>query len=106
MWDYTTALDLPALLSSERPTIIFKHSNSCPISSMALNRIQSAKSELDEVANFHLIDVIKHRSLSLSIAEKLGVRHESPQVIVVKNGSVVHDASHMNIKSEKVLSYL
>ena len=82
--------------SNQVPVVIFKHSLTCPISASAYDRM----SEFDgEVA---LLEVQRARDLSNEIEEKLKVQHESPQVIVLRNGEVVWNASHFKITSEAV----
>ena len=82
--------------SKERPVVIFKHSLTCPISAGAYD--QMAKFE-GEVA---LIEVQRSRELSTEIENRLGVAHESPQVIVLRNGQVIWDASHFRITAAAV----
>jgi len=79
-----------------RPMVIFKHSLTCPISAAAYE--QMARFE-GEVA---LIEVQVARELSREIEEKLGVPHESPQVIVLNKGQVAWNASHFKITAEAV----
>jgi bacillithiol system protein YtxJ len=82
--------------SSQRPIVIFKHSLTCPISSAAYERME----EFDgEVA---LVEVQRARALSAEIENRLGVAHESPQVIVLSNRQVVWNASHFSITAEAV----
>jgi len=88
-------------LSAERPQVIFKHSTSCSISSMALNRLERA--DTSETVDFYLLDLIKYRPLSAQIADKFQVTHESPQVLVIKNGICTFDESHMGINMEEIL---
>jgi bacillithiol system protein YtxJ len=82
--------------SRERPIVIFKHSLTCPISATAYQ--QMAKFD-GEVA---LIEVQRARALSTEIESRLGVVHESPQVIVLSKGQVVWNASHFKITTEAV----
>ena len=87
--------------SNARPQVIFKHSTRCSISSMAKNRLEtSAKpGELD----FHFLDLIKYRSISNRIADDFKVYHESPQVLVIKNGECIYDESHSGIVMEEIV---
>jgi len=71
-----------------------------------LNRLLESQAELDQRARVILIDVIANRSNSLLLASQLGVDHESPQVIIIKNNEVVYVASHMAIKPNTILPYL
>jgi monothiol bacilliredoxin len=82
--------------SKERPVVIFKHSLTCPISSAAYNQMERFDGEVA------LIEVQRARELSKEIENRLGVAHESPQVIVMRNGQVVWDASHFTITAQAV----
>lgn len=87
--------------SKESPQVIFKHSTRCSISSVAYQRIQ--KSGQPAGIQFHLLDLITYRSLSNKIAQDFGVHHESPQVLVIKNGECVYDDSHMGISMRDII---
>jgi bacillithiol system protein YtxJ len=106
MWSYTNDIDVSNIDSEAKPVLIIKHSNRCSISSVALNRLLESQAELDQRARVILIDVVANRSNSLLLASQLGVDHESPQVIIVKNNEVVYVASHMAIKPNTILPYL
>jgi bacillithiol system protein YtxJ len=98
----TSEEQLSALLenSFSRPQVIFKHSTRCHISSTAKNRLE--KSDMPEGIDFYYLDLIAYRSLSNKIAEDLKVHHESPQVLVIKNGDCVYDESHLAIYMEEI----
>lgn len=87
--------------SQERPQVIFKHSTRCSISAVALSRLQ--KSEQPSDVDFYFLDLIAHRSLSNKVAEVFGVHHESPQVLVIRNGECIYDESHMGISMSEIL---
>jgi bacillithiol system protein YtxJ len=79
---------------------IFKHSTSCFISRTVLKNFEKDIENLesvDDVADLYFLDLLAYRPLSNKIAEDLGIRHESPQLLVIENGKVVNDASHQNI---------
>jgi bacillithiol system protein YtxJ len=82
--------------SKERPVVIFKHSLTCPISSAAYEQM----AEFD--GPVALVEVQRARELSTEIENRLGVAHESPQVIVLRNGQVVWNASHFKITADAV----
>lgn len=87
-------------LSHENTVVIFKHSTSCGISRMVLKSFErDAQSNDNDHIQYYFLDLIKYRSVSNYIAEKLEVRHESPQLIVIKNGAVQHHSSHSNISA-------
>ncbi len=86
--------------SRQRPQVIFKHSTRCSISSMALNRLE--RSTVPEGADFYYLDLIAHRNISQQIAADFQVHHESPQVLVIKNGECTYDESHYGINMEEL----
>ncbi|MGJ3236529.1 bacillithiol system redox-active protein YtxJ [Marivirga sp.] len=91
--------------SKQNPVVIFKHSTSCSISAMALNRLERSWKieEMSEVKAYYL-DLISHRDISNAIADKFGVMHQSPQVLLIKNGACVYDDSHMGISYQELKS--
>lgn len=93
-------IDDAVIASHDRYQVLFKHSTTCPISSMAKMRLES-KWDLDNV-DAHYLDLLSYRSISNYIAESLSVHHESPQVILLKNGEVIYDSSHLDISVEEI----
>ncbi|TCJ19633.1 bacillithiol system redox-active protein YtxJ [Flaviaesturariibacter flavus] len=86
--------------SRELPQVIFKHSTRCSISNVAFQRVN--KGAAPAGSEFYLLDVLTHRPLSLKVAEHFGVNHESPQVLVIKNGECVYDDSHLGISMQDI----
>lgn len=84
--------------SQQQPILIFKHSTRCSISSMVLNKLERSwkPEEVSDLTTYHL-DLIQFRSVSNTIAEMFGVRHESPQVLIISNGECVYHTSHIGI---------
>lgn len=91
--------------SKTTPLVIFKHSTRCSISRMILNSFERYFPS-DKDVQLAFLDLIAFRDVSNHIAESLRVMHQSPQVIVLVNGMVVHHASHENIDAETVSSLL
>ncbi len=92
--DLTAALDA----SGTAPIFLFKHSTRCPISSGAYQRVQRYLAEASPgTPVFYLIKVIESRPVSNEIASRLGVQHQSPQLILVRNHRAVWDTSHGGI---------
>ncbi|OIQ97381.1 hypothetical protein GALL_206410 [mine drainage metagenome] len=83
------------------PQVIFKHSTRCSISSMALNRFE--KNESPATIDFYFLDLIAHRNISNKISEEFNVAHQSPQVLVIKNGKCVFDESHSSIYFDEIV---
>lgn len=89
-------------LSGQKPVLIFKHSSRCAISSMALRRLkQPGELETTELRCFYL-DIIGYRALSNAVAQHYDVTHESPQILLIKEGQCVFDTSHNGI-SQKIV---
>ena len=95
-----TQLDSLNELSKHKAQLIFKHSTRCAISSMAKNRLE--RGAANDKVDFYYLDLVKHRQLSNKIAEKFGVYHESPQVLLIKNGECIYDESHSGIRIEDI----
>jgi len=87
--------------SNTKPQVIFKHSTRCSVSSMAKSRLE--RSEQPGDMDFHFLDLIKYRTISNMIAEDFKVYHESPQILVIKNGECIYDESHSGIDMEEII---
>ena len=90
-------------VSNDQPIVLFKHSTTCPISSIAKMRIEGDWSNLPDVKWYYL-DLLRYRPLSNHIAENLSVHHESPQAIIVYKGEVIYDVSHLDISIDDLSS--
>ena len=90
-------LDNIILESNDTPVIIFKHSTRCPVSRMALKNFENEYSIDEGSAKPYFLDLIAHRDVSNEIASRFKVVHQSPQVIVIKNGQEVFNTSHDDI---------
>lgn len=91
-------LDAVDEASQGKPILLFKHSTTCSISRTALDRLQRNWTDADDAAHVpYLLDLHRHRVVSNAVADRYGITHESPQVLVIKNGRCVHDASHFGI---------
>jgi bacillithiol system protein YtxJ len=87
--------------SFHKSQVIFKHSTRCSISSTALHRLERA--EAPEDIDFYYLDLIQYRSLSAKVAEVFQVKHESPQILLIKNGECVYNESHFAIAMEEIV---
>ncbi len=87
--------------SFEQPQVIFKHSTRCSISSMVKNRLERAAAPA--TISFHFLDLVANRTISNKIAEDFFVEHESPQVLVIRNGECVYDESHNGINMDEII---
>jgi len=100
----TTEEQLAAILAAShaKPQVIFKHSTRCSISDVVKTRLE--KSETPQSIDFHYLDLIALRSLSNKISMDLNVYHESPQILLIKNGDCIFDESHMAIRMQDILA--
>jgi bacillithiol system protein YtxJ len=99
----TNEQELQAIIKNSvtHPQVIFKHSTRCSISSVAKNRLE--KSAAPAGIHFHLLDLLLYRTISNKIAEQLQVQHQSPQVLLIKNGECVYDESHSSIYMDEII---
>ena len=88
--------------SENKPQVIFKHSTRCSISAVALQRLQKAKQP--DGIEFYFLDLLDHRPLSNKVAEFFKVHHESPQVLVIKDGKCVFNESHLGISMNDIVA--
>lgn len=90
--------------SQDKPVLIFKHSTRCSISSMVWDRLKRnwKPEDVEKVEPFFL-DLIAHRDISNAIAQEFEVYHESPQIIIIKEGKAVYDTSHMGINYADIM---
>lgn len=82
--------------------LIFKHSTRCSISSMALNRLEAKWIDNNKIPAYYL-DLLSHRDISNEIANLFSVEHASPQVLLIKNGLCIYNASHTDISAVDIL---
>ena len=94
-------LDTIREMSHQKPQLIFKHSSRCSISSVAKHRLE--RSAMPSNVDFYFLDLINHRSISDKVAEGFSVYHESPQVLLIKNGECVYDESHSGISMDEII---
>jgi len=94
--DNKATLDKLITDSKSKPVVIFKHSTACGVSSAAYREME----KLDDQVN--LLEVQSARDVSRELAAITGIRHETPQVIVIKDGKAVWNASHFDVKAGAV----
>jgi bacillithiol system protein YtxJ len=100
-------LDEIIVASQEKPVLLFKHSTRCNISDAALNRIERKWTEAyTMVIKPYYLDLIAFRPLSNKVAEIFEIDHQSPQVLLIKNGKCVYHASHFDIQMDQILEML
>ena len=105
-WNQLTrleTLDEIIEISKIQAVAIFKHSTRCSISKMVLRQFEENFKQNRKV-KLYFLDLLLYREISNQIASKFNVEHESPQMILIKNGIAVYNASHEEIKAQKLIS--
>jgi len=91
--------------SNENPVLVFKHSTRCSISRFALRQFENEFNLKGKIKPYFL-DLLEHRDISNEIAHQFRIQHQSPQVIVIRNGVAIYDASHQDIEAGKLNSVI
>jgi bacillithiol system protein YtxJ len=89
-------LDEIVATSHTKPVLIFKHSTTCSISRMALKNFENEFDVATEITPYFL-DLLNYRAVSNEISSRFNVVHQSPQILLIKDGIAVYNASHENI---------
>lgn len=90
----------------EKTSVIFKHSTRCGISRAVIKEFESKNSPFEKKVDFYYLDLLNYRPISNEIAEKFGVVHQSPQLLVIKNGQVLASDAHHDLVQIPLEKYL
>jgi len=101
--ELTSTEELESLANQNTYAIIFKHSTRCPVSNMAKKNFEFESPLIPEGIPVYFLDLIKYRALSNEIANKWQVKHESPQILLIKGDQCFYHESHNNIEVAKVV---
>lgn len=104
--DTISQLDTISSTSSEKPVLIFKHSTRCSISRMVLKQLENEYDYKDDEVTPYFLDLLSHRDISNEIAIRFGVMHQSPQIILIKDGKAIYNNSHDGIHAEDLQQFL
>lgn len=97
-------LDVIREESKSKPVLIFKHSSRCSVSRLALDRLQRKWDADAGGIKPYFLDLISFRDISNRVADQFSVEHESPQVLLIRNGSVIYDRSHFDIEAGEIIA--
>lgn len=87
--------------TSKRPLVLLKHSTRCPISAEAYDQFQKhVAQEANPAVDYAIVLVVESRPVSNAVAESLGVKHESPQLLLIRDGKAVWHTSHWRITTD------
>lgn len=91
--------------STDKPVLVFKHSTRCGVSRMVLKQFEN-EFDLHEKITPYFLDLLEHRDVSNEIASRFGVFHQSPQLIVIKDGKALFNDSHGSIDAGKLEQFI
>jgi bacillithiol system protein YtxJ len=97
-------LDLIREESKSNPVLIFKHSARCSVSRVALDRLERKWGVDADRIKPYFLDLLTYREVSNRVANQFNVEHESPQILLIRNGSAVLDRSHFDIEIGEILA--
>ena len=108
-WLPLTSIEQLETIKNESNTgavLIFKHSTRCGISKMVIKQFEKLFTEENQHLKVYYLDLLNYRDISNEIVVKFQVMHQSPQLIVVRNGSTVHHASHNDITQVNLTRFI
>ena len=108
-WKEITSIEMLEDISQgsyERPAAILKHSTSCGISRMVLRQFEKDYNIDADKIDLYFLDLLRYREISNKIASRFNVPHESPQLIILKEGKVVYDTSPGAIAAESLKQFI
>lgn len=108
LWNQPQTVDQinEILERTQKPQVIYKHSYSCAVSLFAKSSLESDLETIAKKADLHLVDVIAQRPLASKISDKTGIRHESPQVILMYKGDPFWHDSHGGVRIKSLVEAL
>lgn len=93
-------------ISNEKPVVIFKNSTRCAISRFALKRFDAEYNYSEEEMDWYILDLLEHRDISNEVTTRYAVMHQSPQILVIKNGKAVYTNSHDSIDAGELKQFV
>jgi bacillithiol system protein YtxJ len=108
-WNHLTDVGQLETIKSNsvtKPQLLFKHSTRCGISRMVLSQFEKSYNYNEDAFDLYYLDLLQYRNISNEISEKFSVYHQSPQLLIVKNGVVVAHESHGDINDLNLNQYL
>ncbi|MCW3081632.1 bacillithiol system redox-active protein YtxJ [Segetibacter sp.] len=97
---------LEKIAEASGSTIIFKHNTTCPISKSVKQKLEQDEDKLPVNTPVFILDLLSHRDISDAVAEKFDIPHQSPQLLVIKDGKCIYDEALYNISAEEAAQAL
>jgi bacillithiol system protein YtxJ len=94
---------LEEISEAKKPQVILKHNTTCPISKGVLRSLNEEASTLPADTPFYILDILTYRNISDTIEKKFSVPHESPQLLLIKDGKCTYNQSLYNITPEETV---
>jgi bacillithiol system protein YtxJ len=88
--------------SFTKPQVILKYSSRCSISGLVKSRLEKNYQPVE--IDFYFLDLFAYRSVSGKVAEMFNIPHESPQLLLIKNGECVYEESHLGINMQETIA--
>ncbi len=102
----STQLDELIAASYQKPIALYKHSTRCSVSVMVKKSLEQQWRMSDDELPIYYLDLLTYRPISNRIAELFAVQHQSPQLILIRNGKAVYHASHSEIDIDEMAGHL
>ncbi|MDP3313226.1 bacillithiol system redox-active protein YtxJ [Lutibacter sp.] len=93
-------------ISHSKPVAIFKHSTRCGISRMVLRNFEKSFHIPTDILEIYYLDLLEYREISNAVAATFQIRHQSPQLLILKNGVTVYTASHNDIQAADLMNFV
>lgn len=93
-------------ISKTQSVLIFKHATRCGISRMVIKQFESLFNEENKQLKVYYLDLLSFREISSKLSEDFQVIHESPQLLVIKNGISVYNSSHYEITKVNLSNFI
>lgn len=104
--ELNTQAQLQQIVDAEGYSVIFKHSTRCSVSSMAKRRFEQDWEDIPEGTPVYYLDLISYRDISNAIATTFNIHHESPQLLLIKEGECIYESSHSEISVEELVEQI
>ncbi len=92
--------------SHSKLQVIFKHSTRCSVSRMAKRTLDGELENSKEKVDIYYLDLLSFIDVSSNVSSRYGVHHESPQILIIKNGKCIYQASHSDVLIAEAFQHL
>jgi len=104
--ELNTQAQLQQIVDAEGYSVIFKHSTRCSVSNMAKRRFEQGWEGIPEGTPVYYLDLISYRDISNAVATTFSIHHESPQLLLIRDGDCIYETSHGEISAEDLVEQI